>query len=244
MTPENELGVIVLFAQQAEAAGFEIVSISGAFPDALVTKGGNTYRAEFEYQATNFKSHKHDVRKCDLIIAWVNDWPSCILPVLALSESTWVDTALVLPNELERKAAYWEQRARLAEARLRQMGDEGAKADHRARNKTRQRLLLFYAKNPMATQAQVAQALGVTRQAIGQQLDKLEAEGIIKRDGQGVDVLGNDNQQRALAILATDPGISGAELGRRLGLSERQGRNLRAELSPEIDESDKDPAQA
>ncbi len=38
--------------------------------------------------------------------------------------------------------------------------------------------------------------------------------------------------ERALALLADDPGITGAELGRRLGLSARQGQRLLASLRP------------
>jgi hypothetical protein len=42
-------------------------------------------------------------------------------------------------------------------------------------------------------------------------------------------------RERARIILERDPAVSGAELGRRLGVSGRQGRNLRAELLPIIE---------
>jgi len=41
-------------------------------------------------------------------------------------------------------------------------------------------------------------------------------------------------REAAMVILAERPGISGSELGRRLGRSERLGRNLKAELLPVI----------
>lgn len=41
-------------------------------------------------------------------------------------------------------------------------------------------------------------------------------------------------KSRALAILTATPGISGSELGRRVGRSERMGRKLKAELLPGI----------
>ena len=45
-------------------------------------------------------------------------------------------------------------------------------------------------------------------------------------------------RDRAVAILAECPGISGSELGRKLGRSERLGRKLKTELLPEIDTDD------
>lgn len=43
-----------------------------------------------------------------------------------------------------------------------------------------------------------------------------------------------DTRERALEILRSDTNISGSALGRAVGLSERQGRNLKAELLPEV----------
>jgi hypothetical protein len=44
----------------------------------------------------------------------------------------------------------------------------------------------------------------------------------------------NETIERAKAILTESPDISGSELGRQLGRSERLGRKLRAELLPVI----------
>lgn len=118
MIPTNEQGVVVLFSQQAEEAGFEIVSIQTSFPDAIVRRGDTTYRVEFEYKASNFVEHEHDPKNCDLIIAWKSDWPECILPVLALSEFDWASTDLTLPSESEREIFYWRYRALAAERAL------------------------------------------------------------------------------------------------------------------------------
>lgn len=90
MIPENEQGVVVLFSQQAEEAGFEIVSIQHRFPDAIIKHKGEEYRAEFEFKASNFIAHKHDPRGCDLIICWEDDSPLDFpLPILALSKPGW-----------------------------------------------------------------------------------------------------------------------------------------------------------
>ncbi len=121
MIPVNEQGVIVIFTQQAETAGFEIVSIQTNFPDATVKRGETTYQVEFEFKASNFAVHRHDIRRCDLIIAWESDWPDCILPVLALSDPDWPNTDLALPSDTERELSYWKQRALTAEERLKRI---------------------------------------------------------------------------------------------------------------------------
>lgn len=41
----------------------------------------------------------------------------------------------------------------------------------------------------------------------------------------------NDNEARALAIIDAEPGITGAELARRLGISSRQGQRLLSRLA-------------
>jgi len=46
-----------------------------------------------------------------------------------------------------------------------------------------------YLANPTQSQASVAQALGITRQAVGQHLSKLEKAGVIKRNGQGIEAV-------------------------------------------------------
>lgn len=115
--PVNEQGVIVLFAQQAEKAGFEIVEIHAEFPDSVARKNGVEYRIEFEYQSSNFRAHKHDVRKCDIIVCWERDSKS-VLPILALSEHGWETTEIVMPSDSDRDIEYWRQRALSAEQSL------------------------------------------------------------------------------------------------------------------------------
>lgn len=61
--PENEMGVIVVFAQSAQEAGFEILRIGGEFPDATIKRGGVVYEVEFEYQSSSFRYHGHEPRR-------------------------------------------------------------------------------------------------------------------------------------------------------------------------------------
>lgn len=89
--PINEQGVILLFAALCHDLGFMIEGIRSSFPDALLRKKNDkgtwtSCRAEFEYRSSNFKTHKHDPRRCDLIICWENDWPDCPVDVLCLKE--------------------------------------------------------------------------------------------------------------------------------------------------------------
>jgi len=114
-TPENELGVIVVFAQEAHHYGFNIKTISANFPDAIIEKDGQSYRAEFEFMASSFDAHGHDHRECDLIICWQNDYDNGVLPILALSEDDWMHTDLHLPTDSARAACYWKRRALKAE---------------------------------------------------------------------------------------------------------------------------------
>jgi biotin operon repressor len=54
---------------------------------------------------------------------------------------------------------------------------------------TREQVLAFYLRNPLASQQEAADAVGVSRQAIGQHLQALSKQGIIERNGHGVKIL-------------------------------------------------------
>jgi hypothetical protein len=87
--PMNEIGVIFLFGTQAERLGFIVTRLQAAFPDceAMRWVEGNRWqpvRIEFEYESRNFLKHKHDAKKCDLIVCWEHNWPECPVEVLEL----------------------------------------------------------------------------------------------------------------------------------------------------------------
>jgi hypothetical protein len=112
--PENELGVIVVFAITGNDLGFEIVSIGSKFPDAVIRERQTEkeYRVEFEYAASNFVAHGHDPRNCDLIICWKNDFPESLLPILDLSAPEGFE--LRLASDIEKEVMYLRiQNARL-----------------------------------------------------------------------------------------------------------------------------------
>jgi len=119
MKPENELEVMLLFAQESKNAGAKIISATGKFPDAIISWNEVEYKVEFEYKAMNFRNHQHDPRKCDLIICWEDDYPDSVLPVIPLSEDNWIFLIPgALPSKAERAAAYWKQRTEIAETKI------------------------------------------------------------------------------------------------------------------------------
>lgn len=117
--PANEQGVVVVFAAKAQAAGWEFVSISASFPDAVLRKDGEEWRTEFEYRASNFLDHRHDHRECDMVICWENDYPDNPLPTLELSNEDWVRISPSKVSSDTVAVEYWKRRALRAEAQAR-----------------------------------------------------------------------------------------------------------------------------
>lgn len=93
--------------------------------------------------------------------------------------------------ESEAQAAR-EERKRQREARKKEQVQEQKKQvslpDYASLD-TAEAIKVFYANNPLATQAQAAQAAEVSRARVGQVLAQLEQAGKIKRNGQGVEIL-------------------------------------------------------
>ena len=88
--PTNEAGVLVLFGALAKKLGYMILRVQQGFPDIealrLCTDGQWRWvRIELEYESRNFLLHKHDVNGCELIVCWVNNWPTAPVEVVELS---------------------------------------------------------------------------------------------------------------------------------------------------------------
>jgi len=71
--PRNELGVILLFGRYHDYLGFQISDIHSVSPDCLATKNGEEVKIEFEYASSNFITHAHDPKDCDLVVCWEKD---------------------------------------------------------------------------------------------------------------------------------------------------------------------------
>jgi hypothetical protein len=92
-TYENE--VVQMFGAIASEIGFEIISSRPGFPDCKANRkiegsARNRYKEcliEFELRSSDFKTHKHPVDGCDLIVCWEHDWKDCPLEVLELKKA-------------------------------------------------------------------------------------------------------------------------------------------------------------
>ena len=86
--PMNENGVIFLFGKVADDLNMYIEEIKPGYPDCIgrryIGKGWERVAIEFEFKSSNFKTHKHDPKSCDLIICWENDWKDCPIEVIEL----------------------------------------------------------------------------------------------------------------------------------------------------------------
>jgi hypothetical protein len=89
--PINELGVVFLFGMISYELGFLVEAIHASFPDCeakrCIDQNRNRWQRvsiEFEYRTSSFQSHGHDLRLCDIIVCWENDWPDCPIEVIEL----------------------------------------------------------------------------------------------------------------------------------------------------------------
>lgn len=77
--PENELGVVYLFAHVARRLQFRIEKIRAKYPDCIAyRRSGDSekmVRIEFEFKSSSFRAHRHDPKECDCIVCWHHDWP-------------------------------------------------------------------------------------------------------------------------------------------------------------------------
>ena len=77
--PRQELEIIFLFAEHFKSLGFtKIKKIQQKFPDCIAYRKTSSGRKEVvigsKLQSINFHNHKHDVKKCDCIVCWEDNW--------------------------------------------------------------------------------------------------------------------------------------------------------------------------
>lgn len=94
--PTSEQGVVALFSHfMGKIKNHEFVKIEFirfGFPDAcVIEKVGNVYSrkyVEFEFKASKFREHikrkDHNQIKCDYVVCWENDFPTCPIEVIEL----------------------------------------------------------------------------------------------------------------------------------------------------------------
>lgn len=89
--PANEQGVVYLFGMVSRELGFSVEAVQQGFPDCeakyLYDRKSNLWaraRIEFEFKASSFQIHGHDINQCDFIVCWESDWPDCPVTVIEL----------------------------------------------------------------------------------------------------------------------------------------------------------------
>lgn len=86
--PMNEDGVVFLFGRVAEDLHMYIEEIKPGFPDCIARRftgrGWERVTLEFEFASSNFKTHGHDPKECEIIVCWEHDWKDCPIEVIEL----------------------------------------------------------------------------------------------------------------------------------------------------------------
>ena len=80
--PVNEMGAVYLFGMLSERLGYVVTRIQSEFPDCEAFREVSPGRwqrvlIEFEFESRNFLLHKHDPKKCDVIVCWKHNWAEC-----------------------------------------------------------------------------------------------------------------------------------------------------------------------
>jgi hypothetical protein len=77
--PENELGVVFLFADLAKKWRLRVDAIRPGFPDCIayqkIQGKEKRIRIEFELKSRYFLTHRHNKRGCDWLVCWEYNWP-------------------------------------------------------------------------------------------------------------------------------------------------------------------------
>jgi hypothetical protein len=103
----NEMEVVIEFASQCQNTGWKIISAGVPFPDAeVISPMGRKYSVEFEFVSSNFRSHGHDPRLCDLIICYENDWLEGGMPTIELSNTSWFSNPVPEINQDQKEIIY------------------------------------------------------------------------------------------------------------------------------------------
>lgn len=94
----NEMGVVAKVISDITTHNLrqpndciQIDKLSDAFPDLVFTYKGITYRAEIEYDLSNFKLHKHNPMECDIILYWINQNNiTSLVHAYSVKDVTWI----------------------------------------------------------------------------------------------------------------------------------------------------------
>lgn len=194
--PKNEMGVIVRFSQEiTRIDNVSILSVRSQYPDAILLINSKKIRTEFEHLASNFISHQHDPRLCDLVICWIDDVKHHNkLPTWELSKNEWKSLEIVEVNQYQKEAFYWECRARRserAEKRVKILAQEIAQKP--ADLDTLRPKILEELQNSKPNMVQLARRLDIGRSTLYRHLGTLAETGEVIKNGNGYEIKGADH---------------------------------------------------
>lgn len=91
--PRNEEEVKRIFFKLEKTLGFGDVRLYTSYPDSTALFRSKEVFMEFEYCSSDFRKHKHDEKKCDLVVCWEDDDSSLNIPVIELStlSNNWIE---------------------------------------------------------------------------------------------------------------------------------------------------------
>lgn len=113
MIPTNEQETIIKFVREMPE-DWEIVGFrTRGFPDATLKISRYLYEVEFEFQASNFLHHQHDVVGCDFVVCWEDDLGNASpIPVISIQKPDWGSHPLLSDASTLRAVLELEKRKR------------------------------------------------------------------------------------------------------------------------------------
>lgn len=183
MNIQNELGVIVAFSQACKANGWNINHIQIEFPDAIIQdENGDTYRAEFEFCASSFKAHRHDLLGCDVIICWENDWDECPLTIWSMKD--WSDPTVTIKNRKDLIIASLTIENERLKRKVSRLTNSSPNREQLFDLNARQfGLIEILGTHPEMNYTEIGQACGVSRTTAKKDTEVLISAGKLTRNG-------------------------------------------------------------
>lgn len=87
------------------------------FPDCIAFRSNDNskIRIEFELLSSNFEKHGHDPKKCDMIVCWLHNWPSCPQSIEILELSKIIRDKklefILKPNQTKYSKTIWDEKS-------------------------------------------------------------------------------------------------------------------------------------
>lgn len=182
-TPQNEQGVIVLFASMIHQVGWKFIEVGTLYPDVILLINDEVWSVEFEFYASNFLDHKHDHRNCDAIVCWINDYPDSSLPIIELRSTDWMNQTYTKTEPYEKEIEYWKRRCLNAEAIAKRFEDSQKRKEISSRDlanmsleEKKEHLVSVLKSTPDINRTRLAEQLAIGRTTLYAWIEELQTE--------------------------------------------------------------------